>query len=1034
MQHGGLRFAVRVFDGVRIGHETASALPPTRRQLLAILVAAGPGGLTVDKAADQLWGEDLPPTWNASFRMGLTRLRRDIGEDVIVNQSGLCQLALPTDKVDAWSVLSFAKGAPATAPAVDQLVQVLAKDPYMGVELDGLIQQSVAELEVARISIVDRIAAEFATSFSALSLASLQAFADTRPWDDVLGAAVVGLAKAANPAGRSDRDPAPGRRVGRLSERLVERRAAPLVGRASVVADIVESVVGPEVASCVIHAETGAGRSAVLAEVGAGLADRGYRVLYLAPRSGSIGAFGPFVQELPDLRPVVRRFLSDGEADAIRLARCVNEMVSVLDSYEQPVCLIVDDVEHLDSHSASAIRFLEQSKTSHPIQIVAARPSDTPAGPFDPGWEARSLNFDLVPLTESEVIELVGMHHPDSSAPQRQHLVREVLVRSKGLAGRAVQLIRSVDEEMLLPVATKYQTGWSVAAAIDNADTGMVAAAVGVLSPEVDLADLGKVAQFEFDELIAPIEELLTLEILRETPRPNVLTRTDRCGPAELQAMVPTHVLRRMHRCAADLACAPMERAWHLDAARPTVSDHVAAETFLVAADFQLAQSSYQEAVAAYRRADELAPTMLTTESMTAYATALDRAGGDGAPIRRRAFEAALGHDDQSAALAAATSGLPEAERLDGDAERVGMLEAVRPDRLGERDRMAGTLALSRQLLLVGREQEAREHAQLAARNAATIDDAAAAWLAERHVDMWSPFTPSSRLDFDPIDVGDLGLRARVRQSLATSALIEGNVAAASRNIHLLVADTDELGDPLRSWHAGLLQTLLLDESAEFAAAGEQGERVAALAIAHGIAGAAPALAAQRVGRSRFVGDPRRYFAGLERAGSDVMASAMSQAVWARELGAAGFDDRARRVASDLLARPSPSRFALPIVGSLAPVAHLLSPSEREQIWNLLDLHRGEIVIMGAGVTSLGPAQLLLAHATRDPDQASELRRAAVALCDRQGLVLWQAVARLELAVGINDLDALEEAAGYFEQLGLEPPEYLTRTIAGAVK
>ena len=84
-------------------------LTPSRRQLLALLVAAGPNGLSADHLADELWSGTPPNQWDSSLRMAVSRLRRDLPTDALPAGDGRYRLDLPAHEVDLWLLQALAE-------------------------------------------------------------------------------------------------------------------------------------------------------------------------------------------------------------------------------------------------------------------------------------------------------------------------------------------------------------------------------------------------------------------------------------------------------------------------------------------------------------------------------------------------------------------------------------------------------------------------------------------------------------------------------------------------------------------------------------------------------------------------------------------------------------------------------------------------------------------------------------------------------------------------------------------------------------
>lgn len=990
-------------------------LAPSARQLLAILVAAGPAGLTFERAADELWPQDLPATWDAALRMALTRLRKRLPPGSLTSRGGWCRLEVPVNDVDVWHLAALARSTEPLANP-DDIASQLAHDSYPSVEISQIIRSAIDEFDLLRSILLGKLI-EQNVALSPVAARRLCTFAEARDWDTMLNQQAQALsANVANPLAEPSTDASP---IGTLPRSLLRRRANPLLGQEEAVDRLLALVTDPHDSVTMLAAEAKSGRSATLAEVGARLAEQGWRVIHLEPGLPP-AAFGPLIQALPQLRtPLLTALESDASPAQIR-SRCWTAILQALDHPVVPTCVIVDDAELLDSNSDEALAFIGRGRTTNQLAIVMACDSAHPAIATS-HWMKNPL-VQLRAADPAFVQTMVAAVHPHSSDLQRMQLGGQISALAGQLPGHAFQLVAAVDAETLTLPPVLITGAEPVAAAVSiSPEVLPVAGAAEILRSPVSLSQLEHVTRIEPHQLLTAVDELLGVGILIETSRPDVFEWAPVHRHSDFAAELPPHELARFHRRAMALSeTDPVALATHALRAQPLVSDTDAIEALLAAATSLVASQSHREAVANFRAAEDLGADM-ETEQLIAFATSLEFVGTNAIEVRERAVAKALANGDAPAALGASLAGLPRAEQLDGDEARVKLIQSIDPSGLARDRQLQRLLALSRQLLLLSRKSDALGAVMAARELMDNIEEEADVWLAAAHIDGWLP-EGTPKTGFEPIrfakaaEVNDPTRRARLHQAAAVSAMIAGDFPAASAEIDLMHAAAHESGDPLRIWHAGTLRAAQLTNDLQLEQAERTADEAREYGVTFGLSGAVPSRLAQASNWSVLCGSLEESASKFQAATPDAVQSLLGQAGTSLQLSRAGRVVEASGIAERVLHASAGSRFELAVAGILSDT---LLPDDADlaaRIAEVLEPHRGQLLVVGAGLTVQGPIETLLADVTADQDAALELRHEAVGLVDGWESPLWQIVTRITLAMEYKRLGRLEEHRTLFAE------------------
>jgi DNA-binding SARP family transcriptional activator len=137
----GLRFAVLGPVRAWRGEEQISAGAPQQRALLAVLLLRGGRTATAPELLDALWGDTPPNTALAALRSYAFRLRKALGPDTLVTDSGGYAIRIPGEALDATVVEQLAAEAEkirGNDPERARDILVSALDMWHGEPLAGL--------------------------------------------------------------------------------------------------------------------------------------------------------------------------------------------------------------------------------------------------------------------------------------------------------------------------------------------------------------------------------------------------------------------------------------------------------------------------------------------------------------------------------------------------------------------------------------------------------------------------------------------------------------------------------------------------------------------------------------------------------------------------------------------------------------------------------------------------------------------------------------------------------------------------------
>ena len=219
---------------------------------------------------------------------------------------------------------------------------------------------------------------------------------------------------------------------------------------------------GKASSSVLIEAPAGTGKSALLDAGGELARERGLRILACRPSAAearlAYAALGDLfatvtAAELAGLEPMLgealgqallRRPLAGGVQLDARIVGAASAAVLASLARQQPLLVLVDDVQWLDTASAPALAFALRRLPAHGVLVLAARRSDEPGPTIDSDAVLR-----LGPLDDQSITEFLG----DVGRHLSPRQLRTILEWSHGnpLFARELARTNPADGELRLP-------------------------------------------------------------------------------------------------------------------------------------------------------------------------------------------------------------------------------------------------------------------------------------------------------------------------------------------------------------------------------------------------------------------------------------------------------------------------------------------------------------------------------------------------------------------------------------------------------
>lgn len=1028
---------IRVVGGVRVGAGAALGRPlsAAKRQLLAVLVAAGPDGLTAQSLASELGGPGR--TLHApALRMAIARLRDHLPDGWLPDSAaGRYRLVCPVAEVDAWLLAELAASGAVGRVGDDALVQLLlpgaafvdagptrlvdaarhALGPHQRSVLATLLERSPERVDGPLIDHMRRHCADdpYDERLVFLTAARLAGIGDRRGALDRISAARrdlrdVGLDPSARLLelerklldGTYDGDaaaPSEPPVARQLPHRLRESSAYGFVGdRSRVDAAFAHLASGAPV---LVEGVLGAGKTRFVAELARVAAEHGWQVVDVAGNEAAVdGSLAPFLAALADFRDDAAAVFARHDDPASRRADlwlALRRAIGATAGGARTV-LVVDDVQWFDSQSLEFVGHLVGS--SGDVAIVFAGRSDAVSRSAwatlrDTAVRSGAMEVALAPMGVEDIREIVRTRHPGLGASTSWGLAEEVHRRGGGWPGTAIVLLASADQDWHLPstrsltVPPTLQDSLRSRVSPAAFDVGVAAAVVGELF-ELDLVQ--QLCALDADAVLDAVDELVRGELLVERSPTTFATAHALVDAAFLQAASRSQQTRMHLRAASIVGDDVHRRARHLVEALPMADADDVADALLASADAYVQQDLHLEASRRYRSAREVLARPLTPDQTVAYSRALDLSGlhADAERVRDEVHDLAMRAGDAELALRAATSGMPEAEPIDGAPTLVSRLQRIEPGLLRPPSRWVRDHHLARQLAILGELDEAADAADRATLAAVERDEIVASALVHRFaVSATSP--PEVRISIlDEVAMLVAGMPSRIEGEywlVRAIDLYEAGDHGGAVDAHARLCAIDGL--PIqRRWHAGMFEAMMASDAGDADRARSLRRATYDMASRAGLREAENAYLIGEFVDLFLDGAAGLLLEGVENGSLDPEVNTLMRAGVCAVLDQAGEVGRAlphaELVAKSVLDSPISQG-----VAALACVARVLGESEdaglRERAREML-LRRGRsAVVIGAGAACVGPvdhyAAFLAADATMRTAHIAEAQSFAAA-------------------------------------------------------
>jgi DNA-binding SARP family transcriptional activator len=1043
---------VAVHNGDEVNPLTGSG-----QRLLAVLVAAGPEGITAEKIAEEIWATRQPDPWRPALRMAVARLRKQLPEHWdIVSASGSYRLVEGTGFVDAWRLQEIA------ARRVDiddaDIEWILAGPPFDDVDSLEVVSSSAQSLQILQVSVIERFCHQQPKTVSPAASGALASLLRDHPYNDRL-AIIVGNALAH--AGRraeallairsfseiftaeygyvpdpieafmasegdvpvtdepvTEAAPAPRPRpIARVLSALLE---TPLVGRRNELACLSST------RGALVTGVSGVGKSRLLAELIVQSAEAettfviGEELLELP--------LAAFAVALPEIREsLITDQVGTGNNDSdIERSAATRAWPVVLAHLESRSKLrsqrvVVDDAHLLDTASLGLLRLLIRSTTDADITFVVCGRSDHDGADWvDLLRDAERVGLDPLELDGLKVNDLellLGREFPDANYRARRGLAVDLHDVSGGLPAIALPLIAAVDPKALTLPDDVIEPSTITTISGDKPERfGEVLAAAAVLGHQFSIGALISLTELDETTIFRSLDVLWSGGLIVETEDPDQVRFRHALIRRSVLAGIPRFRSGQLHRRAGELTDDPHERANHQVAAGMLVPAATQAESLRRSAELYAGRRQWRKVSAQIRRIAAIGDEHLDFESLTLWSTALDRSGADGSDVRRDAFDRAVALNRWDAALDAALSGLPAAEKPDGDLARIAMLEEVPAERLERHRHFDLAYNLGRQHVLAGNTGEVKQYADRAA--ALARDDQQVGlshllqWNATRH------FGPSAH-EIPPgvAERGSLDIRTRVVQINAINLAERGDFVGSRWESDRFLELALEFGDPLRIWHANAMQSMFRLDNCEFEQVEGEIAKNLRFAELHDIQQGIPNYVGSRVILFDFQDRLADLSESLEPFRGTLAQMVIGRAALVLADGATKPDfepsdpDTAAEIRSLLAVIHEHPGSTLSLLSVLLLSRYIpgAAPEFVEPTRALLEPFEDRPILAGFGAASFGPTTRYVAQLAADSDERQKLITQSIDAADLHGPLLWRIRCRLDHAE-LGHADSLEEA------------------------
>lgn len=1023
------------------GHPTTEPLTDGRRQLLTQLVVAGARGLRVgevDTGADE-------PMENSALRMAIARLRRHLPSGSLPSAvDGRYRLTLPHRDVDLWHLRDLAEGGDldgTTAPQLRHLLtpRVPAIDcgtergddvPHLQVALIArLSRDAPATLDVDLLDKLQAQVAEhpFNEKLLAIAATCLAHSGDRRAAVNLIAAGVRNLAEVGlDPSAALRRleeallegdgivpgpDPGGFRRPAAIPSTLHGGHDIPMVGRDRIVADVLRDCDLRPARAVMLVGPAGSGRTRIGFEVARCVAKAGQRVAYAGSNKMGAAAFGVLNTALPTLGTSIAELLAKSTDRETQRAIVWGALTTHLDEQlGARGLLILDDCQWIDSQSAEYLAHTARD-TNRQWSILLVGHDHTTETNTWPSLRTLLIHMGAIlhqvqPMTEQQMRDLVLEFRSDLSSRQAWGLGSEVHQLTNGRPGPALALLAG-DEAMHSRFVRSFAS--TLGDHLDHLirslapNSRAVGAALSACGGATTAGSLATLVDLSIDDVYAALDELVRSGFAIERSIVNFELRDLETRMAFERAVLEVRMKELHWRLAGDPAADVHARAYHLAAAVPLTNASDAAHRLRASGASHCHAGSYFEACTAYQHADDLHLETLEAEDAWCLSRSLDLMGERLAAhmLRAASVKSLNAAGRHSEALRVATSGLPEAEPLDGDHDLLDLLELIESHALNTTDRGHLLTHLARQHAIAGHVERAVEVSTALLQHAASHSELFNAAVLRRWV-VAAHATASERiriigmtedLVLDPIQQAERHvLRAVDYYELGEHQQAAAEVAA--------LESLDEL-PAVRHWHGLLFEATLAADGGDLAAASTLRRRAHQFGLTSCFAEADAAFVGAEFVLARLLGtdssipriDPTPPFSAVT---TSVLAQAALALITFEHGDYAAAIAIAERLLSNVLRHPVPGG-----PGAVALVCPILARSTNDRL--VSDAHgmltrRGpSMILVGAGATSLGPASRYLAQLSKTPSRTIAYLNEALRIADFSGSTLWRAIARRDL-------------------------------------
>lgn len=176
----------RVFGDLRVSPDDGVEVEVSGRQaeVLAVLLAAHPEGVSADSLIEQIWGDQLPADPEATLYSAISRLRSVVGDDLSKTTSGYRLRASIVDSAEFERAVAEAR-ATRSLDAFSKADALWQSDPYKGFEDLGNVRIEVERLNrVRRWATRDRLELTIDAGAASEAADELEPMVEADPFDE----------------------------------------------------------------------------------------------------------------------------------------------------------------------------------------------------------------------------------------------------------------------------------------------------------------------------------------------------------------------------------------------------------------------------------------------------------------------------------------------------------------------------------------------------------------------------------------------------------------------------------------------------------------------------------------------------------------------------------------------------------------------------------------------------------------------------------------------------------------------------------